>query len=66
MNCFEQSDQNGHRELVDVAVAEYLRRTDDGEVVNRDHFLRKYPDVADGVREFFEHYDTVSELVRSI
>lgn len=66
MNGSRQPNPTDERELVDAAIADYLGRTDAGEVVNREAFLEVYPDVAAEMREFFEHYDTVSELVRSI
>lgn len=59
------SHQNQGRDLVDAVVADYLRRVDAGELVDRSAFLREHPDVAGRLREFFEHYDIINEMVRS-
>src|SRR5262245_60629814 len=38
---------------LDEVLAEYLRRMDRGEDVDRERFLREYPEVADGLRAYF-------------
>jgi serine/threonine protein kinase len=44
------------------AIAEYLRRLDQGEVVDRAQFLKEHADCADGLREYFEAVDQVERM----
>jgi eukaryotic-like serine/threonine-protein kinase len=44
------------------ALAEYLRRADGGEVIDRSQFLAEHADVADLLREYFESADEISSL----
>lgn len=44
------------------AIAEYLRRLDQGEVVDRAQFLKEHPNCADGLREYFEAVDQVERM----
>lgn len=49
---------------VDAAVAEYLRRTDRGDVVDREQFIVAHHDVAGDLREFFASEDLLRCLIR--
>lgn len=46
------SDSSSSR--FDQVLADYLRRCDDGEDVDREAFIAKHPDLADELREYFE------------
>jgi serine/threonine protein kinase len=47
------------------AIAEYLRRQDLGENVDRDLFLKDHPSCADGLRQYFEVMDQVDRMCGS-
>lgn len=44
------------------AIADYLRRLDRGEVVDRARFLEEHPSCADGLRQYFEAMDEVERM----
>ncbi len=44
---------------LDEVLAEYMQRTDRGEVVDRQQFIAEHPEVADGLRSFFADYDAI-------
>src|SRR5439155_24405451 len=50
-------------ERLDEAVAEYMRRVDAGEAVDRAAFLAAHPDLAGGLAEFFAEADALDGLV---
>ncbi|MBI5758715.1 MAG: SUMF1/EgtB/PvdO family nonheme iron enzyme, partial [Planctomycetales bacterium] len=47
---------------VDELLAEYHRRVDAGEAVDREQFLRRHPEAADELRSYFEGTDLVERL----
>ena len=47
---------------VDELLAEYHRRVDAGEAVDREQFLRRHPESADALRSYFEGTDLVERL----
>jgi serine/threonine protein kinase len=47
--------------VVDAAIAEYLRRMYAGEDVDREEFLRQHPDIVEELRGYFSGYDRVCE-----
>ena len=56
-------DRNGFHELrFGKALAEYLRRTDTGELVKRELFIAEHVEVASELREYFEAADEVALL----
>ena len=46
-------------------LAEYLRRIDAGEDVDREQFIAAHAEVADALRDYFETADDVEHLRRS-
>ncbi|MDZ4683959.1 MAG: protein kinase, partial [Planctomycetaceae bacterium] len=49
---------------VNAAVQEYVERIDRGEVVDKERFLAKFPDIADSVRSFIEGSENLAKLAR--
>ena len=49
---------------LDSVVADYLRRTDGGEVLERAHFLDAHPEVASELNEFFASEDWLRRLIQ--
>lgn len=50
---------------LESAIAEYLRRQDRGEVVDRAQFLNAHPSCADELHEFFETMDQIEEIANN-
>jgi WD40 repeat protein/tRNA A-37 threonylcarbamoyl transferase component Bud32 len=49
---------------LEEVLEEYMRRLDRGEVVNRDQFLARHPDLANELRSYFAATDEVEQLRR--
>ena len=46
----------------DVALADYMRRVDTGEEIDRAEFLQSHPKSADELRDYFESIDEVEKI----
>ncbi|MEZ6127352.1 MAG: serine/threonine-protein kinase [Planctomycetaceae bacterium] len=46
----------------DVALADYMRRIDAGESIDRDEFLMRYPQCADELRDYFDSADEIERM----
>lgn len=53
------TDPEAVSEPVNGVLAEYMRRIDGGERIDRERFLREHPEAADQLREYFENLDAL-------
>ena len=58
----DNSPEPDRSRFVDELLAEYHRRVDAGEAVDREQFLRIHPDSAEALRSYFEGTDLVERL----
>lgn len=49
-----QPAQNSQEDRLNKILAEYMKRVDAGEAVDRDALLKEHPDLADGLRSYFQ------------
>lgn len=54
--------QSAGESLVELALADYLRRGDRGEQVDREAFLADYPEVAEDLRSYFATADALERM----
>jgi hypothetical protein len=55
-----RSSDEAQQQAADELLAEYLRRVEGGEKVDRDEFLRLHPDSAEFLRAYFEGADSMN------
>jgi serine/threonine protein kinase len=53
---------NDNIDNADAALAEYMRRTDAGQQINRDLFVAEFPQFADELRDYFAAADAVDRM----
>src|SRR5689334_6313574 len=59
----QQNIASGNEELLDRAIAEYLRAESTGQPENRQEWLDRYPECAAGLVEFFEDRKRLDRIV---
>ena len=59
----QESPSSSDEQLLDQAIAEFLREESEGKAGDRQQWLDRFPACAEGLKEFFEDRDKLDRLV---
>lgn len=60
------NDNADHERQLEAVIAEYIRECESGGAPNRQEILKRHPDLADEMRQFFGQRDRIHKLVEPI
>ena len=62
----KQANNAEKEQRLNAIIAEYLKRKDAGQNVSKDSMLKAYPDLADGLRSYFQNEVMIGENVPAL